>query len=104
VTHEPRAGEPSKVAVGLELGYAQGAGEDYVRTLDTEILARRDASWRGNSASEKQIQALLRWHVKLVVDEDGRAFLPDGTGPLTKGQASDLMSETIARRKARGAA
>lgn len=101
VRHVPRQGEGETIAAGLEIGYATGAAEDYVRRLDTEILAARDAGWRSGLASDKQISALQKWGVKLTVDDYGRAFAPDASQPLTKGQASDLLTQTIAKRKRR---
>jgi hypothetical protein len=68
--------------VWMEL--AQGIAEDYVRRLDTLGLIRKDASWREEKASEKQMWALARWGVR-----------PKRW--LTKGEAADEMTKAIAR-------
>lgn len=73
LTHHP---------VWLEL--AQGIAEDYVRRLDTFGLIRKDASWREERASERQMWALARWGIR-----PGRW--------LTKGEATDEMTKAIAR-------
>jgi superfamily II DNA or RNA helicase len=102
VRHERRNGEVVEVAQGLDLGYAQGAAEDYIRKLGAAILNRREASWRRKPASPRQIEALRKWRVAVrVVEREGRqlAYLPDSDTPLTAGEASDLLVEAIARRR-----
>lgn len=81
--HQPRTGPSIVVAECLDLGYAQGAAEDYVRQLGAARLADRNAPWRARPASEKQLVALRRWKVPY-------------TPPLTKGAASDLLDRAIA--------
>jgi ATP-dependent helicase IRC3 len=72
------------IASDLDLGYAQGTAEDYVRGLGVSWLVKRDAPWRLQPASEKQLEALRRWRV---------AVQPG----LTKGEASDLLTKAVAR-------
>jgi superfamily II DNA or RNA helicase len=64
-------------AQGLPLDYAVGAAEDWVRTQAENFLARKDAKWRTDPPSEKQIAALERFGIR---DPN-----------LTKGGASDLL-------------
>jgi ATP-dependent helicase IRC3 len=65
--------------IGLPLGYAMGAAEDYAREQGAGGLLNPKARWRREPASPKQIN-WLRWRGRMV---------PDG---LTKGQASDIMT------------
>lgn len=102
VRHEKRTGEVVEVARRLDLGYAQGAAEDYVRRLGAAALNDRQASWRRKPASQRQIEALRKWRIAVrVVARGGRtlAFLGDSDQPLTAGEASDLLAEAIARRR-----
>lgn len=87
VRHEKRDKSVTDVAQGLDLGYAQGAGEDYCRKLGAEILSNREAGWRKRPASDKQRSALAKWKVTVPAE-------------LTAGQASDMLTEVIARKKA----
>jgi superfamily II DNA or RNA helicase len=105
VLHEPRKGDPKILATDLDLGYAQGTAEDYVKKQGAEYLSTRNAGWRSNAASGPQIDALVKWKVPLRVEtKDGRRVaFTDGEEPLTKGQASDLLTEVIAAKKARAA-
>jgi superfamily II DNA or RNA helicase len=70
----------------LTLEWARGVGEEVARTSPT--FARGDAAWRRGRASTGQLDALGRMGIKT-------------TGPLTKGEASDLMETHIARRTIR---
>jgi hypothetical protein len=91
VVHQPRGTKDEKpIAVGLDLGYAQGAAEDFARKMGAEILLNKEATWRKKPVSPKQVAALARWKVPA----DTIAALK------TAGEASDLLTETIARRKA----
>ncbi len=74
---------PDLVEHSLDLGYAQGVAEDLVRNLGAAALANRDAPWRRKAASPGQLLALAKW----------------GQHPerqLTAGEASDLLTATIA--------
>ncbi|MBO0745605.1 MAG: DEAD/DEAH box helicase, partial [Candidatus Dormibacteraeota bacterium] len=73
------------LADGLDLDYAQGTAEDMVRRLGGAGLAKRDATWRSNPASEGQLQALQRMGMPIESE-------------LTRGDASNLMTLEIARR------
>jgi len=74
---------PELVEHSLDLGYAQGVAEDLVRNLGAAALANRDAPWRRRPASGGQLTALARWGVR-----------PERA--LTMGEASDLLTATIA--------
>lgn len=77
------------VCVTEDAGYAQGMAEDYVRNLKNEdgrsaaILVDKEARWRRSEPSEKQIETLERWGIKI----------PEG---CTKGQASEIIAQRIA--------
>jgi len=72
------------VAQGLDLGYAQGVGEDFARRRGAGTLVNPDAAWRRYPATDKQIGALQRWRI------------PYWAG-ITKGQASDLLAAAVGR-------
>jgi superfamily II DNA or RNA helicase len=75
-----------KLFAGLNLDYATGAAEDYVRKAGALRLNARDASWRVVPASEAQQQLLQKW---------GK-WRPG----MSKGEASDAISARMARRRA----
>ena len=75
----------------LPLAYALGVAEDWVRSQRAAVLARKDAPWRNDPASEKQVAALLKFGVAHPVG-------------LTKGAASDLLQERFCQRRGRIAA
>jgi len=70
---------------GLTLEYAQGVAEDYVKELGAMGLAKAGAKWREAGPSEKQEELLRKW-----------GLWREG---LTKGQASDMISIRMARRR-----
>ena len=77
------SGETRKLSdIVLPLGYAMGVCEDFVRKNSISLHSRKDAPWRKDSATEKQINALQ----KMGID-----FNPG----LTKGEAADLMNAKI---------
>lgn len=84
VTYVCRTRERKVLGVDLDLGYAQGVAEDYARHCGAGMLVQRDAPWRREPATDKQLIALMKWRV------------PIRPG-LTKGEASDLMAAAIAR-------
>ncbi len=61
----------------LPLDYSIGIAEDWVRTQTTSVLARKDAKWRNDVPSEKQLAALAMFGIR---DRN-----------LTKGDASDML-------------
>ena len=61
----------------LPLEYSTGIAEDWVRNNTSSMLARKDASWRNEAPSEKQLVALGRFGIR---DQN-----------LTKGSASDML-------------
>ncbi len=72
-----------KLYAGLDLGYAQGYGEDIARK-EAAILTRKDAGWRREAPSDKQRARLQAW-----------GLWQDG---LTKGQANDLIAKRYLQR------
>lgn len=73
----------------LSLGYAQGVAEDYARAhaRDTRLIDR-EARWRKEPASEKQMAQLKRWKIPAPPD-------------VTKGQAAELITLEMERRAAK---
>jgi hypothetical protein len=69
---------PEVLGEGLDLGYAQGIGEDYART-HARTLTDRDAPWRREPATEKQLSQFRRFHIPIPL-------------MLTRGQASDTLA------------
>ena len=82
----PRGQESRKLFSGLTLEYAQGAAEDYIRKQGVEILAMGGAKWRNAPATQAQLDRLREWKVP---------HLPG----ITKGDASDLMTRHLNRRR-----
>ena len=71
----------------LPIGFAMGVGEDFARE-NGDNLARRDARWRNDKATQKQIDLL----------EKLGAQIPDG---LSKGEASMLIDKALATKHPR---
>lgn len=69
----------------LDLAWAQGIAEERARHLldDRLLLVRKDAAWRREPASAKQLDTLRKMRL---------AFRPG----ITKGEASDLIGQQIA--------
>ena len=74
-----------QLASGVDLGYAHGIAEDYVRAAGAQALAAPYARWRGKPMNGAQAGELRRLG---VTPRDG----------VTKGEASDLI--TVARAAA----
>jgi superfamily II DNA or RNA helicase len=85
--HITRARARTVVVDHLDLGYAQGAAEDYVRRMGAAALNRSDARWRQQPATAAQYDALRKWRVPI-------------TRKLTKGAATDLLTAAAARWRA----
>jgi hypothetical protein len=79
------AGEYAQLAGGVDLGYAHGIAEDYVKAAGAQPLAAPHANWRGQPMNAGQAGLLRRLGVTP----------PDG---MTKGEASDLI--TVAKAAA----
>ena len=79
-----RADGVSRMATGLPLEYAQGLSEEHAKAKGLAI-ASATAAWRGRPASAKQVAALRS--MKLPI-------------PETSGEASDLMSASMAAKTA----
>jgi ATP-dependent helicase IRC3 len=72
-----------KLYAGLDIGYAMGAGEDYVRKSGKAVLNAKDAAWRTEAPTEKQVALLRR-----------RGRWRDG---MSKGEASSAIDALFAR-------
>ena len=68
--------------IPLPLGYAQGIAEDYARKHAKISYIDKEAQWRKDAATPKQLNALTRM---------GIPYPPE----ITKGEASKLMDEAI---------
>ena len=66
----------------LPLGYAMGVCEDYARSIGADNYAVKDAEWRTDIATEKQIYLLRK---------NGVPFRPS----ITKGEAAELLSRVF---------
>ncbi len=69
----------------LPLGFAMGVAEDYVRETG-DRFAQRDARWRSDAATQKQIDLLTKFGVDV----------PDG---LSKGEASQMIDQAFAMKQ-----
>ena len=74
------------LADGLDLGYAHGVAEDFIRQRGTAHLVNPDARWRTHTISDKQRALLERLGVPYDTD-------------LSRGAASDLISGELAKRE-----
>jgi ATP-dependent helicase IRC3 len=86
VVYEPGTQKRHVLGHGLDLGYAHGVAEDFIRHLGAAHLVDANARWRGQGISDKQ-RALL-----------DRLGIPYGS-ELSRGEASDLISATLAKRQ-----
>lgn len=77
-----QGGKHEQLASGVDLGYAHGISQDYVRAAGAQALAAPNARWRANPMNGAQANLLRRLGITA----------PEGA---TKGEASDLI--TIAR-------
>ena len=87
VFHRDRDGVDTNIARGLSLEWAQGTGEDVARQAGAAMLVDRSAPWRSQPATERQLDTLRRMKMR---PRPG----------LTKGEASDLISQKIGGRSA----
>jgi superfamily II DNA or RNA helicase len=78
-------GKHEQLAAGVDLGYAHGIAEDYVRAAGAQALATPYARWRGKPMNGAQARLLRQLG---VTPADG----------ITKGEASDLI--TVAKAAA----
>ena len=74
-----QGGKHDQLASGVDLGYAHGIAEDYVRAAGAQALAAPDARWRSNPMNGAQANLLRRLGITA----------PKGA---TKGEASDLIT------------
>jgi hypothetical protein len=68
--------------VPLPLGYAQGVAEDYARKNARLSYIDKNAKWRGDAATPKQIEALIRMGISHSLE-------------ITKGEACKLIDEAM---------
>lgn len=68
----------------LPLGYAQGVAEDYARQNARTAYIDKNAKWRGDMATTKQLEALTRMKIPI----------PQG---LTKGEAHRMIGEVMSQ-------
>jgi hypothetical protein len=73
------------LSAGLELAWAQGIGEEYVRSHggDSDRIAASDAPWRRKAPSEAQIRQLRKLGLEV---------------PATRGEASDALTAAYGAR------
>lgn len=81
VIHQEKGKPPVIIASGMEMGYAQGLAEDFVRDLGAGALVNPNASWRLREPSEKQIKMARYCGIPSVLLEG-----------KTSGQVSDLIA------------
>lgn len=67
----------------VDIELAQGIAEDYVRRAQAVYLTSKSARWRDAPASDKQKEGLRKWGIQFHSD-------------ITKGEASDLMTQAAA--------
>lgn len=74
----------------LDIGYAMGVAEEYLREKASEamVLVDKSARWRTDQPSQKQLDMLASFGIPV---EAG----------ITKGQASELIGAALARKRAR---
>lgn len=77
------------LATGLDEAMAIGIAEDYIRRAEASGLVRNDAGWRREPMTSQQAAALKRWR---VTAQPG----------WTKGEASDRLTQAIARARLKG--
>ncbi len=86
VVQEPGTHQRQVLAHGLDLGYAHGVAEDFIRRLGAAHLVSPDARWRTQAISDKQ---------RALLDRLGIAY----DAGLSRGAASDLISAALAKRE-----
>lgn len=79
----------NEIASGLDIGYAQGVAEQFVTEAEAKQLANPQARWRGQPATEKQRETLIK--MRLAHDPE----------TITKGEASALITAAIERSNLR---
>lgn len=92
VVRHSAKGDREILGSDLDIGYAQGIAEQKVNELGVKTLANPRAGWRRNKkalATESQKNALTKWRV---------GFDPE---TITKVEASDLLTQAIARANMR---
>lgn len=70
----------------MQIQYAQGVAEDFVRTLNVDTLLDLDAHWRKSPASDKQLKLIA--HLGITLN-----YQPN------KGQAANLLSVFFAKKE-----
>ena len=72
------------IVSGADISLAQGLAEDYVRRCEASGWVEKGARWRSHQATPKQVELIKKSGHKV----DGKK--------ITKGQASDLITQSIA--------
>ena len=85
-SHIPYMGPPIEIKRANELEDVIDACEAYVKDSGSEILAKANAKWRSQPATQRQLDVLRRWGIDL-------------NGSLSRGTASDLIA--LGKRDAR---
>ncbi len=85
---QAHGGRERELATGVSLEYAHGIAEEYVHRAGVERLADPSAGWRRTAPGPKQLALLAQFGIDV----------PKGT---TKGEASDMISAALARKRAR---
>ena len=78
----------AELARGVDVGYAQGVAQDYIRARGVERLVDPAAAWRRKPASVKQLAALKRMRQR-------------SRAGMTAGAASDMIAAAVAARSFR---
>lgn len=81
-------GQIRRLGEGLDIGYAMGVAEEYLRSdaQDALRLVDKSATWRTGQPSEKQVKLLQDLGIPV-------------TDAMTKGEASNLIGAALAKRK-----
>jgi hypothetical protein len=86
------------IAEGLDLGYAQGRGEDIARAAGGGALINKKARWRSDKVKQGQLDLMdskgIQYPTRVEAGPYGKVAVPD----VTKGEASDLISMYFLKR------
>jgi ATP-dependent helicase IRC3 len=77
--HHVARGQQITLQAALPLGYAMGCAEDFARKQGADVLVDREARWRSDPASDKQLYHLRKWGVRV-------------SPGMTKGRVHDLLT------------
>jgi superfamily II DNA or RNA helicase len=95
---------PEVLVEGVELGYAQGAAEDWVREQGAMRLADQQATWRTDKRPASQKQRSVLWAMGLrKASRDPELTAGDASDLITAGNAKQALEQAAAQRPAVGA-